>query len=302
LPFESIGFTLFAVLTVLPATPFLFLATRFARRQPVPLKKLAALFLLAIVIYAAVSLDAFLIEPNWPRLDTLEISANVQHPLTILHLSDLHLEPALAKRDKWLAKRLDELNPDILVLTGDIHQMDSFRQEPLRRMLGNVRARLGVFTCIGYDNVRVLRQALPGVRLLENEGVLLQDGTDTIGVCGLRKTRGRNAAYAAISDAPFKLVINHTPDLADEAAENGADLYLCGHTHGGQVRIPFWGAIITNSDSGKKYEAGLYRNGKTSIYTSRGFGLEPKPAPQVRFFCRPQISLIRVTPNSSSPR
>jgi len=119
-------------------------------------------------------------------------------------------------------------------------------------------------------------------------------------VCGLRKTRGRNAAYASISDAPFKLVISHTPDLADEAAKNGAGLYLCGHTHGGQVRIPFWGAIITNSDSGKKYEAGLYRSGKTWIYTSRGFGLEPKPAPQVRFFCRPQISLIRVTPNSSS--
>ncbi|MCX5771518.1 MAG: hypothetical protein NTZ09_14785 [Candidatus Hydrogenedentes bacterium] len=294
--FERVGFIIFAVLSVLPVVPLLSVAGRLLKRQRVALWKIAASFLFTVGIYAAVSIDAFLIEPNWPRLDTIEIKANVQQPLTILHLSDLHLEPTPARRDRWLADRLAELEPDIIVLTGDIHQLDSFRRQPLQRMLGNIRPRLGVFTCIGFDNVRILREALPGVRVLKNEGVVIEDGGTKIGVCGLQETRGRDAAYASISDAPFKLVINPTPDLADEAAQNGADLYLCGHTHGGQVRIPLWGAIITNSDSGKKYEAGLYRNGKTCIYTSRGFGLEPKPAPQVRFFCRPQITLIKVVP------
>jgi hypothetical protein len=297
LSFETIGFILFAVLTVLPAAPFILLVGRLARRHPVSRKKLAASLAFAVFIYTAVSIDAFLIEPNWPQLDTIEIKADIQQPLKILQLSDLHIEPALTKRDQWLANRLAELKPDLIVLTGDIHQMDSFDQAPLQRMLGKLNPRLGMFACIGYDNATILRNALPRLRVLENEAILLQNGPDEIGLCGLLEIHGRDAAYNAIASASFKLIINHTPDLADEAAQKGADLYLCGHTHGGQVRIPFWGAIITNSDSGKKYEAGLYRNGKTSIYTSRGFGLEPKPAPQVRFFCRPQIALITVTPS-----
>ncbi|MEK7269989.1 MAG: hypothetical protein AAB215_03500 [Planctomycetota bacterium] len=61
-------------------------------------------------------------------------------------------------------------------------------------------------------------------------------------------------------------------------------------------RPSLWGAIITNCESGKKYEAGLYRVGETSVFTSRGFGLEPSPAPPVRFLCRPEIVRIRILP------
>src|SRR5690606_34159447 len=90
---------------------------------------------------------------------------------------------------------------------------------------------------------------------LVNEGVVLERGPDRIGVAGLVYTGGRAAGYAAVARATFKLVLNHTPDLLEEAAERGAHLYLCGHTHGGQVRVPFWGAIVTNSKTGKRYEA-----------------------------------------------
>jgi predicted MPP superfamily phosphohydrolase len=295
---EQVGFTLFAVLAVIPSVPIILLAGRLIRRRRASFKIIAC-SLISVLVYAAVCIDAFIIEPNWPELSTIEIKADIERPLVILHLSDLHLEPTLAKRDHWLAARLAELKPDMVALTGDIHQLDSLDQEPLRRMLGNVKPPLGTFACIGYDNGAVLAKALPDVRVLQNQGLVIQNGPDQIGLCGLLQINGRNTAYEAIADAPFRIVINHTPDLADEAATKDADLYLCGHTHGGQVRIPFWGAIITNSDSGKKYEAGLYQTGKTRIYTSRGFGLEPKPAPQVRFFCRPQITVIQILPASS---
>jgi len=296
MPYEWIGFGVFAVLTVLPGVPLLVLVMRRLRRQPVSRGRLAAAAAVAGIVYAGVTIDAFLIEPNWPEFEKIELTADVPRPLTILHLSDLHLEEKEVRRERWLAARLAEFQPDIAVVTGDIHQMGMHEVLPVRRMLKNIQARLGVFGCIGFDSRRILEEAAPRMRVLENETVLINDGGFTVGVCGLRETAGRDRAYEAVSTADFRLVINHTPDLADEAADNRAHLYLCGHTHGGQVRIPFWGAIITNSASGKKYEAGLYTIGKTFIYTSRGFGLEPRPAPQVRFFCRPQITLIKLKP------
>jgi uncharacterized protein len=295
--FEWIGMAIFIVLTILPALPFLFLVMRRIK-GPAPVRWLAVSFVFAVGVYTAVWVDAFRIEPNWPRFDRVEIEADIPRPLTILHLSDLHIEAVPTARDRWLLERLAEITPDIAVVTGDIHQMEMLDPMPLNGILGQIHARLGVFGCIGYDNTRVLKEAAPGLCMLQNEGIVLDDNGSKIGVCGLLEVTGRDKAYDAIAGARFRIALNHTPDLADEAAGKGADLYLCGHTHGGQVRIPFWGAIITNSGTGKEYEAGLYRRGTMHIYTSRGFGLEPRPAPQVRFFCRPQITLITVHPRT----
>ena len=74
------------------------------------------------------------------------------------------------------------------------------------------------------------------------------------------------------------------------------DLYLCGHTHGGQVALPLYGALITLSKFGKKYESGMYESNGTILYVNRGLGLEPKPAPQVRFFARPEITVFDIVP------
>jgi hypothetical protein len=74
-----------------------------------------------------------------------------------------------------------------------------------------------------------------------------------------------------------------------EAAALGVDLYLAGHTHGGQWRLPGFGAILTSSRYWKRYEAGLYCQGKTHMYVSRGLGLEGFGAPRARFFCPPEV-------------
>ena len=69
-------------------------------------------------------------------------------------------------------------------------------------------------------------------------------------------------------------------------------LVLCGHTHGGQVRLPLFGAILTSSQLGKRYEMGLYREGNTQMYVSRGVGLEGLSAPRVRFLAPPEVTLV----------
>jgi len=88
----------------------------------------------------------------------------------------------------------------------------------------------------------------------------------------------------------------HYPDAIEEAAQHRIDLYCAGHTHGGQVALPFYGAIITLSKFGKKYESGLRRLEDTWLYVNRGIGMEGGPAPRVRFCARPEITVIELSP------
>jgi len=295
--YEITGLLLFVSLAVMPLIPALLFAGRYMRKRD-PAAKRGWLISTAVAagVYAGVCSDAFLLEPNWPRITAFSIDGNVQEPVTILQLADLHLEQTTPRRERWLAETLKRLHPDLILLTGDVHQMDNLDIPSLREKLDGIAAPLGVYACAGYDNIGVLRAAAPGITWLENQGVVLTHGRDTLGIAGLCAVGNRNPTYEAVKNASFRLAIHHTPGLADEAAAHGMNLYLCGHTHGGQVRIPFWGAIITNSPTGKQYERGLCHSGKMPVYTSSGLGLEPPPAPQVRFLCRPEITMITIRP------
>jgi predicted MPP superfamily phosphohydrolase len=80
--------------------------------------------------------------------------------------------------------------------------------------------------------------------------------------------------------------------MAEAAAEEKVDLYLAGHTHGGQIRLPLFGAVFTASSYGKRYEQGLYEIGETTLYVSRGLGMEGQGAPRARFLCPPEIVAV----------
>ena len=92
----------------------------------------------------------------------------------------------------------------------------------------------------------------------------------------------------------------HNPDFTEMLPEGRIDLILCGHTHGGQVRLPFIGAPVVPSCFGQKYASGLVHGPGTLVYVNRGLGLI---APPVRFLCRPEITLLRLrsTPSVASP-
>jgi predicted MPP superfamily phosphohydrolase len=92
-----------------------------------------------------------------------------------------------------------------------------------------------------------------------------------------------------------KILLYHSPELMPLVQQYPVDLYLCGHTHGGQVRIPGYGAILTSSSTGKQYEMGPYTEQNTTLYISRGIGLEGLSAPRMRLFCRPEIILFTLS-------
>jgi hypothetical protein len=89
-------------------------------------------------------------------------------------------------------------------------------------------------------------------------------------------------------------LLYHSPDLAPLAAKFDIDLQLSGHTHGGQVRLPFIGALFTGSLYGKRFEMGRYQLGKLILFITRGLGLEGAAAPRVRFLCPPEVILWEI--------
>ena len=139
-----------------------------------------------------------------------------------------------------------------------------------------------------------------GFQLLNKDLIRLTKNKENFYICGINYSRPDRLAQVLknSNSSDFRILLYHTPDLIKEAVDKGIDLYLCGHTHGGQVRLPFYGAIVTFSGYGKKYESGKYIVGKTVLYVNRGVGMENN-IPRVRFLCRPEVLVIDVKPNFS---
>ncbi len=231
-------------------------------------------------------------------------------PLRLLHISDLHVE-GWSPREAAVLAQAEALEPDLIVITGDYLNLSSINdpaaQRDVRELLSRLEAPLGVYAISGspvVDQASIIGQLLSDLplRWLQDEGVAVQYGGQTLWLMGVRNTYVEERDVAAIrrlmSQAPpdaLTVLLYHTPDLMPLARDLGVDLYLCGHTHGGQLRLPLYGAIATSSKWGKRYEMGRYREGETTLYVSRGLGVEGLGAPRARFLSPPEIILWEIS-------
>ena len=228
-------------------------------------------------------------------------------PLRVLHFSDLHVE-RLTRREQKLLQLIRELRPDIIVYTGDLLNFSNLDDEraraDCRELLSKITAPLGVYAIPGtplIDTPEVLAEIYAGldnITLLTDQTSVVE-GYPQVELVGLACTHDPmldaprlERLIAEISPTKFSLLLYHSPDLMPEASQAGIDLYLCGHTHGGQVRLPLIGALVTSSIYGKRYEMGCYVQNGTTMYVSRGVGMEGKGAPRMRFLCPPEIELF----------
>ncbi|MGQ9518419.1 MAG: metallophosphoesterase [Anaerolineae bacterium] len=226
-------------------------------------------------------------------------------PLRILHISDLHVE-RWGRREEQVLALARELHPDIILVTGDYVNLsnvdDPQAHADARRVLAGLEAPLGVYAVLGSPPVdRRSAGLFQGLRarLLRDEVCWVDAGGRRLAVIGMdcshdtvRDGERLRRLCASLPADAYRVLLYHSPDLMPTARELGIDLYLCGHTHGGQVRLPAYGALITSSRLGKQYEMGLYREGRTHLYVSRGVGLEGLGAPRLRFLCRPEVTLV----------
>jgi uncharacterized protein len=250
------------------------------------------------------------------RLNLTEIGVTTDRlpagvlPIRLLHLTDLHLS-RITEREETLLWLVERARPDVIVLTGDYlnlsHVDDNQSQEQLRRLLGQLSAPYGVYASLGSptvdarDVVPELFRDLP-IRLLRDEHAEVQlDEQRRLVLLGLDCSHDIETDAAVLAsvivrapqNAPHVLLY-HSPELMPQACHHNVDLYLCGHTHGGQVRLPIYGAIVTSSQLGKRYEMGHYHERRTHLYVSRGIGLEGLSAPRVRFLCPPEVTLVQL--------
>ncbi len=227
--------------------------------------------------------------------------------LRMLHISDIHFE-RLSLREEAVLAHVRALKPDLIVITGDYLNLSSVyqpeAQQGVRRFLSQLDAPLGVYAITGspvVDVVGIVPEIFAGltnIQWLDDAAAKIQYCDNTLWLLGIRCTydeardvQALQQAYRQIPPDDFCVLLYHTPDLTPEAAALGINLYLCGHTHGGQLCLPFYGALATSSRYGKRYEAGLYQEGPTTLYVSRGLGLEGLGAPRARFLAPPEIIL-----------
>lgn len=249
----------------------------------------------AALVVALCFLYGVHVEADWLSVSRHTIATSKLRPgqrLRIVHVTDLHVDqdsPVLQQ----LADVVNAEKPDLVIFTGDA--LNAASGAPIfRRVLGAMAALHGTYAVHGnhdvafWDHVDLfgggVATALHGTpRRVPNTPVVLcgtpYDKPDALKACLTQAGPGlRVAAY-------------HTPDLVEDVA-GLADVYLAGHTHGGQVRVPFYGAVVTLSAFGKRYEMGLYDVKGTALHVSRGIGFEPAPAPRVRFLCRPEVAVL----------
>ena len=285
----------------------------------------------AAIGYAAV------IERNWFALRQFQIPVLPpgSSPLRVLHISDAHLTPGRKRLMSWI-RSLDDLDPHLVVNTGDsISHPESVRY--FLDALGPLLDRPGVFVLGSNDMyapkpfnpARYLRGPssrrhernspdLPWQKLrddmaaagwldLDNQRGRLALGGLDIALAGvhdshIRKDRYDQVAGQADPAADLRVGVMHSPEprLLDQFAADGYELLLAGHTHGGQLCLPFYGTLVTNCGIDRARARGLHRHpagGQAWLHVSAGLGTSPW-AP-VRFACRPEASLLTLVPRDS---
>jgi hypothetical protein len=260
---------------------------------------------------SALSLYGVAVEPcrltvTRMTLTSPKLAANAP-PVRALQMGDLHIE-RLTRRERNVLDRVAALAPDLILLTGDYLNLsyvyDEVALNEAREFLRQLDAPFGVYAVTGSPPVdppsvaEALFEGLENIRWLRNEGVALNVRGQRFYVAGLTCSHvlpvdadRLQAALASVPSDVFTVVLYHSPDLMPEMVAAGVDLHLAGHTHGGQIRLPFFGALVTSSEYGKRYEMGRYREGETHLYVARGLGMEGKGAPRARFLSPPEIVL-----------
>jgi predicted MPP superfamily phosphohydrolase len=252
-------------------------------------------------------LYGYFIEPYWIEVNIIPIQTDKlkQTSFRIVQISDLHCDKKI-RNEKKIVEIINRMEPDIIVFTGDAVNSPA-ALTLFKETMKNLKASLAKFAVYGNFETRhwsgLDYYSGTGFELLDARTVVLSKDGETLSVSGLSCEMPQDARsmFEKLSAECFNVFLYHYSDLIENAADFHLDLYLCGHTHGGQVALPFYGALITLSKFGKKYESGMYTVDKTIMYVNRGIGLEAKPAPQVRFLARPEIAVFEIGPKNGSP-
>jgi len=245
----------------------------------------------------ALYLYACWIEPIWLEVTEHSVPARVHRPLTLAHVSDLHTRRFGRIEQKMLAA-LRERKPDLIVISGD-STIDKRTFSQMREVLSRLQAPLGVWAVRGNweNSVRIPRERQffqdLGIHFLLNDAAAVRDD---VWIAGFDDgQRGKPIIGPTLDKIPpsvFRIGLFHAPGLFNDMAGR-IDLGLAGHTHGGQLRLPFLPALYLPPGSAG-YVEGWYEREGSNMYVSRGIGMSVLEA---RLLARPELAFITLQPN-----
>ena len=281
-------------------------AHRVTRRDFLKLAGQLVLLMLGGTLYST------LIEPLWFDVEQITLKLpRLPKPFSgfrLAQISDIHAG------EQWMPAHLDTvvekliaLNPDAIAVTGDfVHSSPSATDEMLNlteAALRKLSTHFPVYAVMGnhdyWWDVERVRSTFVRANVMEmnNRFDTLSRGDASLHICGVDDVYERmDDLEAVVSRLPHDgcaILLAHEPDFADTSAAAGRfDLQISGHSHGGQVVVPFIGPIVLPRH-GRKYPVGIYQVGNMIQYTNRGLGMV---FPYVRFMCRPEITLFTLMP------
>jgi len=226
----------------------------------------------------------------------------------ILLLTDLHLDGLEGLNDK-LISQIQNIKVDLCLIGGDIRMKTYGPIAPclrhLRRLLPYVKSRHGIFGVLGnHDCIEMTPDfEESGMIMLINDSWKINENGESIWIVGVDdphyyKVDDAQQAFKKIPENDFKIFLAHSPEAYKSAADFQPQLYLCGHTHGGQICFPGRGPIFTNSRAPRFTANGNWQYQKMMGYTSRGVGASGVP---LRFNCPGEISLITLRKDTALP-
>lgn len=248
------------------------------------------------------------IEPNLLFVNHQTFTIKGLSGLKVVFVGDFHVKPHQKNRLKYVVRKINEQHPDLILSTGDFVSGHRARQslsiEEIVKELANLKSKYGFYSVLGNHDwwqggekiQKVLEQN--GVIVLGNENRKLNINGKILYIAGVEDmcTRQVDLVKALKNTNHPTILLTHTPDIfpfvADKANSkitDKVDLTLAGHTHGGQIDIPFIGPIVVSSDYGNKYAKGsIEKNGK-KMFVTKGIGTSILP---IRFNCAPEIVVI----------
>lgn len=229
--------------------------------------------------------------------------------LRIAQLSDLHVG-TLTPRTWGLAwsRAANRRSPDLAVVTGDLVTSGTEYHGDVAEVVGALRARLGVFVSMGNHDYfgdgepLISNLRAHGARVLRNDGVLLEHGGARFWLAAIDDTwTRRDDLSRALRDRPpgvGTVLLAHDPSRFDEAAAAGVQLVVSGHTHGGQIGVPFVSRAINLANLAHRYRVGFYRRGRSTLYVHPGLGTT---GPPMRLGVAPEVTILVLRADPTSP-
>ena len=276
----------------------------FARNRA---RLVTALCVLALVP-VPLGIYATYIEPFWLRVDHVELEVeSVSENIRIGVLSDLQTTE-IGAHENNAVDRLISAQPDLVLIPGDLYQIDHDRfaekvpefKEMIQRLVDAVPI---VFLVSGNtDRIGGLGRIVngTGARVLNDQIATVEIKGNTVSVVGITLFGSERVAQLRVeqlteSSADLRILLAHQPDEIRLIETTPVDLLVSGHTHGGQIALPFFGPVVTASTVPRHVAAGgLHELHGTAVYVSTGIGRERSNAPQVRFGVRPSIGIIDI--------